>query len=157
MQTAVLDRSEWHTPRRAGFLSLIETGGGIVKLNGITTTGWNDLNAELIDAIKAVFAKAYDNEAAPNHLGAGFAIVHRGEEAVWLLLHWWLPGGIASHRLWRAELSSPKRFSIVPPGLLACAWELGAIDFERRAWIATAMAGKPVADYFESRMPWSEV
>lgn len=37
--------------------------------------------------------------------------------------------------------------------LMACVWELGIIDFERRAWMETAMAGKPVTDYLARTLP----
>ncbi len=36
---------------------------------------------------------------------------------------------------------------------MACAYELIAIDFERRAWVSTVMAGRPMEAYLEARLP----
>jgi hypothetical protein len=37
--------------------------------------------------------------------------------------------------------------------LMACAYELVPIDFERRAWVSTVMSGKPMEAYFGSWLP----
>lgn len=146
---------ERYYPRSAGFLREVAVGGGVIKLNGITTSPDFNLSDAEIDAAIVVLKTAETNRT---HLGAGFAILHRGEDGLWLLLHWWLEGGIASHAMWRAGPDhSPPRFSPVPAGVLACVWELGVIDFERKAFMDTALSGAPLSDYFASRMPRSTV
>ncbi|TDH39373.1 hypothetical protein E2A64_01560 [Pseudohoeflea suaedae] len=100
-------------------------------------------NAELVSALKFC-------ETA--QLGAGFAILHVGEEAVWLLLHFWLPGGIVSRHLWYTEIGTHE-FKPAPDHLMACLWELAVIDFERRAWMETALAGRPISEYFSRTLP----
>ncbi len=149
-----LPEAELYRARQAGYLQTVETREGRIKLNGISAVGAPDFAEDVLDAAIAVLRQA---EAPAGHFGAGFAVLHCGEEAWWLLLHWWLPGGIASHGLWRAALGATPVFSPVPPGVLACVWELGAIEFERRAFMETAMAGAPLADYFASTMPRSTV
>ena len=44
-------------------------------------------------------------------------------------------------------------FVPVDPLYMACVWELGVIDFERRAWMETAMSGRPVSDYLALTLP----
>jgi hypothetical protein len=39
------------------------------------------------------------------------------------------------------------------PLLMACVWELGIIDFERRAWMETVMSGQSTADYLTRILP----
>ena len=150
-----LAQAELYRSREAGYLATIETEDGRIKLSGIAAEGSPEFDDEVLETAIAVLRQA--GAPSPN-LGAGFAILHRGEEAWWLLLHWWLPGGIASHGLWHADIGpTPPRFSPAAPGLMACVWELGVIDFERRAFMATAMAGAPLSDYFASTMPRSRV
>jgi hypothetical protein len=36
---------------------------------------------------------------------------------------------------------------------MACAYELVAIDFERRAWVSTVMSGKSKEDYLGDMLP----
>ena len=72
---------------------------------------------------------------------------------MWLLLHWWLEGGIATQILWQSELNEEVEFEPAQPLLMACVWELGIIDFERRAWMETVMSGQPTADYLTRILP----
>ena len=153
--TGRLAEAELYRSRQAGHLLTIEVCDAQVKVNGISAEGPPEFSDGELNAAVSVLKQA--GAPAPS-LGAGFAVLHRGEDAWWLLLHWWLPGGIVSHGLWRADIGqSPPRFSPVPPGLMACVWELGVIEFERRAFMETAMSGAPLADYFASRMPRSTV
>jgi len=144
---------ETYRPREARFHGPVATGGGQIKLSLISCDGVDAIPRDLIDAAIAMIGGA----EAPAHEGAGFAILHRGEEANWLLLHWWIAGGIATHTLWRAEKQGPPAFHPAAPGLMACVWELAVIDFERRAWIETGMAGEPIADYVARELPAGEV
>jgi hypothetical protein len=45
------------------------------------------------------------------------------------------------------------KFKPAKEDLMACAYELVAIDSERRAWVSTLMAGKPMEAYLETRLP----
>jgi hypothetical protein len=101
----------------------------------------------------ALIAAQAEKLAASDHAGAGFAILHEGQQALWLLLHWWLGGGVATHQMWQAPLGSQEEFQPVEPSVMACVWELGIIEFERKAWMATAMSGKPLSDYLALTLP----
>ena len=147
---------ELSEPVVEGFLGGL--GDGSTLEDGVTVRAVEGTPEFGEDVLEAAISMLRQAGAPKPNFGAGFAVLHRGEEAWWLLMHWWLPGGIASHGLWRADLGmTPPDFSPVPPGPMACVWELGVIDFERRAFMATAMAGAPLADYFASRMPRSRV
>jgi len=151
-----LGESELYAPREAGFVTLVDRRDAIVKLSAIHAQGLAALATGTVEAARGVIETAAlspdtaFSESA--QLGAGFAILHVGEEGVWLLLHLWLPGGIASRHLWRADLGSTA-FSPAPDHLMACVWELAVVEFERRAWIETALAGRPISDDLARTLP----
>lgn len=139
-----------YRPRRAWFQGLVQAGPATIKLNTICADGAH-VDADTLARAGAVIASAAGEIAATDHRGAGFAVLHEGEQGRWLLLHWWLAGGIAARKLWRADLVPHSPFVEAAPHLMACVWELGVIDFERRAWMRTAMSGKPVPAYIDDR------
>jgi hypothetical protein len=75
--------------------------------------------------------------------GLGFLVLHRGRDGDYLLVDWWSDEDVLNHRL-----------LVRPPGerafreprqatWMACVWELEIVAAERRAWVETAMAGRP--------------
>jgi hypothetical protein len=144
---------EPYSPRAAWFEDMIECGPAAIKLSVISADGGVPAPETFAAARNVIAAEAATLEATP-HLGAGFAILHRGEEANWLLLLWWTFGATAARKLWRAELDDDSAsFAPVDPIYMACVWELGIIDFERRAWMATAMSGSPLSEYLAHTLP----
>ena len=139
-----------YRPRRAWFQELVEVGAASIKLNAICGMD-RHIEADVFDTARARLVTARSEIERTPQLGAGFAILHEGDEGRWLLLHWWVAGGIATRKLWRADLVPHSEFIDADPLLMACVWELGIIDFERRAWMRTAMSGKPVSDYIADR------
>ena len=151
-----LGESELYAPREAGFVSLVDRPDAIIKLNAIHAKGLSALDPATVASARAVIEKAElasgggFSESA--QLGAGFAVLHVGQQGIWLLLHLWMPGGIASRHLWRSDIGR-SNFEPAPDHLMACVWELAVVDFERRAWKDTALAGRPVSDYFALTLP----
>jgi hypothetical protein len=142
-----------YRPRAAWFDGLTECGPATIKLNIIEADPSNPLADAAVGIARRQIANAAARLEALPHQDAGFAILHQGEESLWLLLHWWLEGGIATEMLWQSELGDEIEFMPAQPLLMACVWELGIIDFERRAWMETAMSGKPIADYLARTLP----
>jgi hypothetical protein len=141
-----------YRPRKAWPLGIVACGDVKVKLSAIAATDV-PIGNEAIEAAKTLIAAPENLPKGLRHQGAGFAILHQGEEAVWLLLHFWIEGGIATHRLWRADIGRDPAFSSADPALMACVWEFGVIDFERRCWMKTVMNGKSVDDYLHDQFP----
>jgi hypothetical protein len=127
----------WH-PRKVRPLGLWRTEERILKAYGMHGTD-ADLSAAHIETAQALVARTFLNAEGRTNTPYGFAILHRGDEAVWLLLHWWLDGGICAQRLLRASHDKPLAFIEQDRPLMACVWELAVIDHERRAWTRTAM------------------
>ncbi|MGI9621663.1 MAG: nuclear transport factor 2 family protein [Acidimicrobiales bacterium] len=66
--------------------------------------------------------------------GLGFVIVHRGTEAIWVLVDTW-HAEIINQRTYRADLDTPTELVAVPAGgPTMCVWELEIIDHERRSY-----------------------
>jgi hypothetical protein len=141
-----------YRPRQAWFERIVECGPAAIKLSVISVDGMKPA-AETFAAVRQVMAAEAPTLEATPHLGAGFAILHRGEEANWLLLLWWTDDGTATRKLWRGELEDGVTFVPVDPVYMACVWELGIIDFETRAWVRTAMSGKPLSAYLADTFP----
>ncbi|MBN9045175.1 MAG: hypothetical protein J0H18_05830 [Rhizobiales bacterium] len=142
-----------YKPRAAWFDGLTACGPATIKLNIIEADPSDPLAEATIGTARRQIEGAAERLATLPHQEAGFAILHQGEESLWLLLHWWLEGGIATQMLWRSDLGDEADFVPAQPLLMACVWELGIIDFERRAWMETAMSGKSVADYLARTLP----
>ncbi|MEL7059805.1 MAG: GNAT family N-acetyltransferase [Acidobacteriota bacterium] len=135
-----------YVPRTASCTGLVEAGGWALKAYTIVRDVARPSDEELQaarDAVAQALPPLPDDDSAPPRERAprsGFFILHLGEEARWLLVDWWTPGGILCQRMFSAPLDGPCRFEEVPSReILACVWELGVIDFERRAWISTVM------------------
>ncbi|WP_246218602.1 hypothetical protein [Parasphingorhabdus halotolerans] len=91
-------------------------------------------------------------EEGPDHR-LGYAIIHPGEMATWLLIHWWAHSDIAMRLLASAEVGQAlfrpqdhRRFH-------ACVWEHIVIDHERNAWVGNMMCNDNSPDaYLECRL-----
>jgi hypothetical protein len=127
----------WH-PRKVRPLSLWRAGERVLKAYGMHGSDVA-LSEASIETAQALVAQTSLNAEGRTSTPYGFAILHQGEEAIWLLLHWWIDGGICAQRLWRAAHAQALSFVEQDRPLMACVWELAVIDHERRAWTRTAM------------------
>jgi len=141
-----------YAPRSAWFEGIVGCGPAAIKLSVISVDSVPPA-ARTFAAARNVIAAERPALEETAYIGAGFAILHRGAEANWLLLLWWTEGGTATRKLWRGDLDDGESFTAVDPLYMACVWELGIIDFERRAWMETAMSGKPLSDYLAYTLP----
>ena len=87
------------------------------------------------------------------HHNTGFVVLHQGKQANWLLTHWWTHQDVCCHLVSRAPFDDPVRFARVTAPIMACVWELVVVQFERRAWVSTALQAKPDFDaYLAARL-----
>ncbi len=124
-----------YQPRRTELLGVETRAGWKVKVIGITASG------DLPDHTETEAALAAAENALPQpaltrgRCGIGFVIVHRGAQALWVLVCWW-ELDILHHRVLRAPLGTTDLRAVSADGPTACVWELLAIDYERHAWVA---------------------
>ena len=74
----------------------------------------------------------------PSECRYGFATIHVGVEAIWLLVDVWADD-ILHHFLFAASLDSPTKFEPIRDSTMACVWELSVLNFERDAWVRHVM------------------
>jgi len=134
--------TEQYRPRRIGPLGVVEHAGWTIKLIGITAGA--DLPDEAEVAAAVVVAERELPQRTPG--GVGFCVVHRGAEALWVLVCWW-ELDIMYERLWRADLGSTDLRPVPPDGPTACVWELEAINHERQAWVDHVLARPADPDF----------
>jgi hypothetical protein len=107
------------------------------------------LSAEVAAAARKTAMTALKNNACDVRAsGLGFCIVHVGEEAVWLLVDWWISGGILCQQMYSAPLQQPEQFQPVQGPFMACVWELQVTAHERGAWMRHVLRGEPDADAY---------
>ncbi len=137
-----------YQPRPFGYLGTWNEGAWALKTYGIhhrRPTG----DQPLIDPAVADAARAQVRALLPRadeeggHYQTGFVVLHQGLQGNWLLLQWWAHEDICCQILSRSDASAPEAFEVVTRPLMACVWELLVIDFERRAWIETALGAAP--------------
>jgi hypothetical protein len=76
-----------------------------------------------------------DWNAIPAH-GAGSLIVHRGADATFALLDWWVGTNMLRHQVWAAPNDHATALvSIADTHIAMCVWELAVIQHERAAWL----------------------
>jgi hypothetical protein len=146
--------AEPYRPRRTQPLGVLERAGWTVKLIGITARADLPDDAEIAAAAAAAERELPQPPRAATRSGVGFCIVHRGTDALWVLVCWWQVD-ILYERLLRADLGRTDLEPVPPDGPTACVWELRAIDHERRAWVdhvLTRPADPDFAGYLTSAL-----
>lgn len=149
---------EPYLPRRIDYLDIWQDAGHAIKVYGMhrDADGVEPILSEaaiasIRTAIRDVLRKHADDERSH---GLGFCIAHVGDEAVWLLVDWWITGGILCQRMLSAPLSQPDVFTPVNAPALACVWELIVTAHERNAWVRHMLTAKPDAHaYLEDILP----
>jgi hypothetical protein len=138
--------TEPYRPRRIQSLGVVERAGWTIKLVGITAGSDLPDDGEVDAAVAVAERELPQPPRNTTRSGVGFCIVHRGTEALWVLVCWW-ELDIMYERLWRAELGSTELRAVPPDGPTACVWELLAIDHERRAWIDHVLVRPSAPDF----------
>jgi hypothetical protein len=84
--------------------------------------------------------------AEGNHFDLGYVVLHEGEAAHWLLINWWIMGGICCSILASSSHERPAAFGRVRRPYAACVWEAVAVEHERKAWVDLALSGPRSAE-----------
>lgn len=143
-----------YRPRRTGSLGLAERAGWAVKIIGITVSGELPDDSEVEAAVGTTERNLPQPARTEKRPGVAFLIVHRGTEALWAILGWW-ELDILYQPLFRADPGTVAFQRVPPEGPTACAWELLAIDHERRLWVALVLerpADPDLAGYLASTL-----
>jgi len=133
--------AESYTPRPIRFLELWEPGDWRVKAYGIAYRGALP-GVGLIDAAKAVArTRLPDPAVTSSRYGVGFMGVHEGRGTNFVFVDWWANENELHHHVYLSKAEAATELAeITATGLIACAWDLRVIGFERDAWVETVLA-----------------
>jgi hypothetical protein len=147
--------SERYAPRAVRFLGALPLAGWGIKRYAITAAG-RAADDAVVDDVLGRMAAALPEPGTVEHgmadNGLAIVIAHFDEHAVWYLLDRWVDGSTLKQTMWRAPMETPAAaVDITRAGHLACVWELGVIDHERRLWIETMMGPTPTPERYLSQ------
>jgi hypothetical protein len=136
-----------HRPRPARLIRREEIHGWRMKIYGIATPG----RAPRADLVEETVAKASqvlpDPAMGDDCYGLGFAIAHDAATMAIALIYWWQFSNELHQRVFTAPVDAPRALTkLADPGA-GCVWELGVIDFERRAWVEDVLANPAGPDF----------
>jgi hypothetical protein len=137
-----------YEPRDFCFAGIWNVAGLRLKTYLLSLSGASGVEDSLVKNAHSYAADALPQvrrEEGPDH-GVGYVILHQGEMATWLLIHWWAHNDIVMRLLASAELGGDRFESQDHRRFHACVWEHVVIDHERNAWVKEAMAAKRVTE-----------
>lgn len=120
--------------RRTEHLGVVTRQGWTIKIIGIAADGRMPQDGTVQAALALCDANLPRPTPDNSRPRVAFVVVHRGEEALWVIVSRW-ELDLLYQRLFRADLDSTALRRVAPDGPTACVWELLAIDHERRAWV----------------------
>ena len=135
--------------RRGAFLAEERLGDWRLKLYGLARPEV-EVRPELA-ALTRELAAAVLPPVDERHHGAAFAIAHDARFPI-ALVYWWQDDNELHSAIHAGE--TLEAMAPVTPTALGCVWELGIIEFERRAWIADVIGnpgGPDLGAYFARR------
>jgi hypothetical protein len=136
--------------RLGRFVSDESLGDWRLKLYGLAAPE-KGVREELLQLTRELAARSLPPAGDQAH-GAAFAIAHDANYPI-ALIYWWQALNELHQRVYVGrpdDLSEMKLVELTPAG---CVWELGIVEFERRAWIEDVIgnAGGPDLDRYMSR------
>jgi hypothetical protein len=142
-----------YLPRSVKPIGIWGEDGWRIKAYGIAYRG-TDVREEIASAARDVVHAALPRPAQTEaRYGLGFAIIHEGQDAAWLLIDWWSDESVIEQRMFKAPLIGIPEFAEVTRPLVGCVWELSVHAFERDAWVETVLAhpDNPMVDAYLAR------
>lgn len=146
-----------YAPRRFRSLGVWQAGDIALKTYLIhhQLDGDDNSTLELIEAARGKLPLLAEQAAIEGgHCNLGFAILHRGQTANFVLLLWWAHGDIYCQLLFVSDLETPGQLERVVRPITACVWEAVVIAHERDAWVRTMLRlDASPADYLAALLP----
>jgi hypothetical protein len=134
--------------RLGSFVSDERFGDWRLKLYGLAAPE-KGVRPELLDRTRALAAASLP-PVDERRYGAAFAIAHDARFPI-ALIYWWQDENELRSKIYAgADLD---RLELTDPTAFGCVWELGIVEFERRAWIADVIGNPdgPDLDRYLSR------
>jgi hypothetical protein len=153
--SAVLGVPQPYRPRPLRFIRQQQLGDWRIKVYGIATPG-REPRAELVEATVALAGAVLPQPAlAEGRFGVGFVIAHDSATVSIGLVYWWQGFNELHQRAYTGPLDEPRALTPLTHPAAGCVWELGIIDFERRAWLEDVLAnpaGPDIERYLQRQL-----
>jgi hypothetical protein len=129
-----------YAPRSLRFIRRERLGDWRLKVYGIATESHMP-RPELVEATVDL-ARAVLPEPATGgeRSGIGFVIAHDAATVCFGLVYWWQAANELHQRVYTSPRDDPRTLIPIAAPAAGCVWELGIIDFERRAWVDDVLA-----------------
>lgn len=135
-----------HQPRRLRSIGMHSCAAWRMKTYAITLQN-APIRQTLISATLAKMQEVLPPAAFDQgRHGVGFTISHDAAGVCFGLIYWWEGENELHQRLFMAPKEAPADLRAIENPTAGCVWELGIIDFERRAWLADVLANPAGAD-----------
>ncbi len=137
---AVLARRPYR-PRSLRFIRRQDIGDWRMKVYAIAADIDKGARPELVEATVDLARRVLPEPALGEETtGIGFVIAHDAAAASIGIVYWWQSVNELHQRSFVGPLQDPGQMQpIVHPGA-GCVYELGIVDFERRAWLDDVLA-----------------
>ena len=148
MSVAASPLAHAYHQRLGAFVSDDRLGPWRLKLYRLAAPA-KGVRPELVERTRALAAQSLP-PVDDRHHGAAFAIAHDASFPI-ALIFWWQDVNELHSRIYAgSDLDS---LEPAPSTAAACVWELGIVEFERRAWIADVIGNPdgPDLDRYLSR------
>jgi hypothetical protein len=150
---SILGLAASYKPRHARFIRHQQVGDWRLKLYGIATSGPLP-RPELLDAAMRLAPQVFPQPAVTDdRYGVGLVIAHDAATISIALFYWWQYVNELHQRVYIGPLDDPQALTKLSDPAAGCVYELGVLDFERRAWIEDVLANPqgPDVDRYLSR------
>lgn len=130
-----------YRPRSLRFIRRQDIGDWRMKVYGIAARLGEPARPALVEATVDLACRVLPTPALGEETtGIGFVIAHDAMAASIGIVYWWQSVNELHQRSFIGPLEEPEQMQrIVHPGA-GCVYELGIVDFERRAWLADVLA-----------------
>ena len=124
-----------YAPRPLRFVRRERLGDWQLKVYGIAATG-DTPRPELVDATVRLAAGVLPQPAVgAGRYGVGFAIAHDAASLAIVIVYWWQSQNELHQRIYTGPRDDLTALTQMSDQAAGCVWELGVVDFERRAWL----------------------
>jgi hypothetical protein len=150
--TSIAPELARHYHQRLGeFVSEDRLGEWRLKLYGLARPE-QGVRPELLEATRGLAGQSLPAVDGDRH-GAAFAIAHDARFPI-ALIYWWQGLNEIHQRIFAGpEGAAPSDLREITGQPMGCVWELGIVEFERRAWIEDVIGNPdgPDLDRYMSR------
>lgn len=136
-----------YRPRHLRHVETVEIRGWRMKVYGIALQGRTCAPGLLAAAAARAEAALPARDPADPFSGHGFVIAHDAASVDIALVYWWESENELHQRGFVGPKGDSSALAAIPHQAAGCVWELGIIDFERRAWLADVLANPEGPDF----------